>query len=226
MMTGVPHARPGIATVVSIVIAGVSGGAIMIVLPGVLAALSSQRGLSGGQVALLASAEMLGLTLATFAAATVIGTVDRRRLAIGTLAVLIVAQCLSVVTTGTTPFLLVRLAAGCCEGIMLALMTASATSTSQPDRVFATYMASNLAVATGVLLLLGQLAVRGLAPIIYLALAGIAVVALCLTSRLPAAPVASTPTGASKAASWHCGRPSSGWAAHWSCSSRSARPGR
>ena len=187
-MTSVPQVRPSLPTVVSIVLAGVSGGAIMIVLPGVLAALASQRGLSGGQVALLASAEMLGLTLATFAAAAVIGTIDRRRLATGTLLVLILAQLLSVVTKAMTPFLVVRLGAGCCEGIMLALMTASATSTSQPDRVFATYMASNLAVATGVLLLLGQLVAYGSAPTIYIALAAIAGVALCLTSKLPATP--------------------------------------
>ena len=140
-----------VARTLALLMVGVIGASVTIVMPGILAALIPLRGLSVSQAAMIASLEMVGMTIATVTVAPFFATINRRRLLIAALVIASIGHVGAAASTGYMPLLGFRLIAGFGEGALIASMSAAIATTRQPDRLFALFITINLLVSMALL---------------------------------------------------------------------------
>ena len=186
----------------AMIVTGIAGASMMIIMPGVLSALASIRGWSNSEVAILAATEMAGIGFGTFGSALIVARINRRALGCVALVVVIAAHLASAYSGELLAFLGSRFVAGSAEGVLIAVMTASIAGTMHPDRNFAIYMASNLAISTLLLTILRLFIGTGAPQFIFFVLCAIDAIALVLLQLLPGSPAAEreAPSGESL---WH-----------------------
>lgn len=176
----------------AIVLIGAMGGCVLVVLPGVLAAISQERGLTTVDIAYIASAEMIGKGISTLACAAIIATFNRRMLAGLALGGLILANLFSLLIDGYWPLVTARFLAGLSEGTLVAVMAASTAATAAPNRLFALYLTGNLTLSAIFLFILGQLESTGDAHVIFVVFMAASALLLILLRWLPAYPPSGT----------------------------------
>lgn len=145
----------------AIIAMGVSGGLMLVMMPGVFAAVASSRAFGPDSVAWLAFGEMTGITLATLAVSFKIQSLNQRSVAAVALLALALADAGSVHTGSLLPLVVIRLIAGIAEGTLIVNMASLSAVTPQPDRLFALYLAANLGTSTILLAILGVLVTAG-----------------------------------------------------------------
>jgi predicted MFS family arabinose efflux permease len=175
--------HPGV--IVRILLVGILGSCMSLIMPGVLEQLVRVRGFSVPQVALLASIEMVGMTVAIVAAAPLMSSFDRRKFLAIALALAALGQVGAALTPGYPLFATWRLLAGLGEGAMLASMSAAIAGTTQPDRLFAVYLTSNMLVSMAFLRVLPLLAGNAGIMVIYGSLGLLTALCACCLSAFP-----------------------------------------
>lgn len=172
----------------SIIIVGGIGAFAIIVIPGVLLALSQELGMSASDAARLATMELLGMLFSTvFLGRFVRGAHARRSLFIA-FAVLVAGNISCIWLAGTGALAGARIVCGMADGLALAAMGAAAATVPNPDRLFAVYMATNLmAVLAFFTALPAILAGGGLAGM-FIVLASLGALGLVATIWFPSAP--------------------------------------
>lgn len=179
-MTSIPPVRHSLWTIGAAVLIGAICNLIMSTLPVYLTVLAHYRALSEAQSGVIALADMGGIALGTSLCALMPKVVVRltwRRAAVLGLAILLVANLLSIAVTSYVPFLIVRLVGGMGAGIAAAIVfavLAEGDAARQLGMLYTLQMLSGFAAVP----VLKPLAARfGLAGI-FLAIAGIVVLGL------------------------------------------------
>jgi MFS transporter, DHA1 family, inner membrane transport protein len=168
------------------IVMGISGASMMVIMPGVFAALASGRALGPDSVAWLAFGEMTGITIATFGVSFKIQSLDHRRIAAVALLILALADATSAELGSLLPLVSTRLIAGLAEGTLIVSMASLIAMTPQPDRLFALYMACNLGTSTILLAILGVLITADHGRLIFYVLIIVISAAAAMLGWLPA----------------------------------------
>ena len=135
------------ATVLPIILLGLTGSTVSLVLPGLLAA----AGLEESGASRVISMEMMAAALSTVLVSPFLGRVNRRWLALAAVAIALGADLLATRPQWAAMLPTVRFAAGLAEGTVLAVAVAYVAGTPLPDRTMAFFVASNLSMATLIL---------------------------------------------------------------------------
>lgn len=187
--------RPvGLLSVASIVLTGLASAAIIVAMPGLLAALSAKVALTGSQIALINSSEMVGTTATTLAVAAWLNRLDRRKAAFVGLVLIVLANLVSAFATTFLVLIGARFIAGLAAGALQGILSASIAATPAPDRIFAIYLTANLTTTTVMLGLLSRFSAAGNPEWLFMSVVALAVLALILLGRLPAGTATGQPT--------------------------------
>lgn len=179
--------RPvGLLSVASIVLTGLASAAIIVAMPGLLAALSAKVALTGSQIALINSSEMVGTTATTLAVAAWLNRLDRRKAAFVGLVLIVLANLVSAFATTFLVLIGARFIAGLAAGALQGILSASIAATPAPDRIFAIYLTANLTTTTVMLGLLSRFSAASHPEWLFMSVVALAVLALILLGRLPA----------------------------------------
>jgi MFS family permease len=135
-------ALPGIAAAIY---AGVVGSMVFIVLPVLVGLLAERGGLTDRELGLVASAQMLGMFLASLAATALIPRAGPRRLAAGS-AIALGACHFGSMSATSTGLLALQGAGGFFGGLLMAVSMAQLGRTAQPDRNFALWISAQIAL--------------------------------------------------------------------------------
>lgn len=180
----------GVLQVASIVLTGLASAAIIVAMPGLLAGMSMNLGLTGSQIALIISSEMVGTTATTLVVAAGLGKLDRRKAAFAGLVLILLTNLVSALAPGFLMLIGARFVAGLAAGVLQGILSASIAATPIPDRIFAIYLTANLTMTTIMLGLLSRFSGAGHPEWLFLSVVTLAVLAILLLRWLPAEPVA------------------------------------
>lgn len=173
-----------IGVIASAVPASLSVGAT----PLVVGALIDDRGLSQAGAAMVASAELLALSLAAITVARFLARGSRAKTAGVGLAVVLTMQLLSIQVQGLLMLLAVRAAVGLGGGVATASSSAAGAAARRPERIYALSQLAGGVLAAVFLLPLGIATARAGVSGAFGGLALISFVALPFVFRLPRAP--------------------------------------
>jgi MFS family permease len=197
------------AAVAAAISMGLAGSAIPILIPIMIQALARYRGLDLGAAASVMSGEMLGTTVSTALFATLIGRVNRRRLALAALMVCALADLASMGPISSAAMLYtLRFTAGLAEGALIAVSSSTLGGTAQPARNFAFFLVGNLLLSALMIRtapeFLGQFGVNGIFASLLLLrlLALLALPFLPSHAPVPTAAPASGISGATRVSLW------------------------
>lgn len=186
----------GVLPVASIVLTGLASAAIIVAMPGLLAGMSMNLGLTGSEIALITSSEMVGTTATTLIVAAGLGRLDRRKAAFAGLALIVLANLTSAFAPSFLLLIGARFVAGLAAGALQGILSASIAATPIPDRIFAIYLTANLTTTTIMLGLLSRFSAAGHPEWLFLSVVTLAVLAILLLRWLPSEPVALHPQAA------------------------------
>ena len=159
---------------------------ILMTAPAVAAQLASEWHLGPTRIGFLFSAELGGMSLATLPAWWWMRRISWRAVALVAGGVFLLGNLLSAAVTGYAALLAVRFIASLAGGTLMILCISCAGATANPSRTYAFWVLGQLLLGFAGLLVLPPLfAVAGLKAA-YLALAGLAVLALPLAGAFPA----------------------------------------
>ncbi|WP_176598416.1 MULTISPECIES: MFS transporter [Sphingobium] len=175
----------GVLPVMSIVLTGLASAAIIVAMPGLLAGMSSNIGLTDSEIALITSSEMGGTTVTTLFVAAWLSRLDRRKAALVGLVLIILANLLSAYATTFLTLIVARFIAGLAAGALQGILSASIAVTPIPDRIFAIYLTANLTATTVMLALLSRLSAIGHPQWLFMSVVTLATLAILLLRWLP-----------------------------------------
>lgn len=187
------HPSVGFLPIASIVITGLASAAIIVAMPGLLASMSTQIGLTSSQIALISSSEMAGTTVATLVVAAWLGRLDRHRAAFAGLTVLVLGNLVSTFATTFPMLIIARLVAGLAAGALQGIVSASIAATPIPDRLFAIYLTANLTATTILFWLLSLFSAAGNPQWLFMVVIAMAIMSFLLLRWLPSGPAKDGP---------------------------------
>lgn len=167
------------------ILVGIAGAFITIAMPGILLALSQKVPFSATHAARFASFELGGMFVSTLFLGQLLNTRYRKQVLVVALMAVIVGNCASALlyNTDTLPF--TRILTGLGGGIAVAALGAAAASFTNPDRLFALFMAVNMALVTIYLFFLPRVVLIIGIPGAFLILAGAGALALLSIPGFP-----------------------------------------
>jgi predicted MFS family arabinose efflux permease len=133
---------------------GVMGNSVIYVMPLLIGAMVTDRGFSEQQAGLIASADLLGYTVATLAVAVLVRQVNWRIIAWCGLLLMVGANLASPLISGFEAFAAARILSGLGGGLLAALATVAIGCRAEPDRGFGALFAALLLFATAALWIL------------------------------------------------------------------------
>jgi MFS family permease len=193
----------GVLPVASIVLTGLASAAIIVAMPGLLAGMSMNLGLTGSEIALITSSEMVGTTATTLMVAAWLGRLDRRKAAFAGLVLILLTNLVSAFAPSFLLLIGARFVAGLAAGALQGILSASIAATPIPDRIFAIYLTANLTTTTIMLGLLSRFSAAGHPEWLFLSVVTLAVLAILLLRWLPSEPVALQPQATAGTRSSH-----------------------
>jgi MFS family permease len=172
-------------SIASMVTFSVLAGAVFAVLPMLVGATVEVLGFSAKQASLIAAADMLGACVSALAVASIISRGHWRFFLFGGLCCLTVANALSGLMLTFAWLFIWRVLAGLGEGALLVVTNASIGETHNPDRVFGSATAGQLAFGSPALylmpLLLDALGLR----VVFWALGAVTAATMLLVKFMP-----------------------------------------
>jgi predicted MFS family arabinose efflux permease len=133
------------------ILIGVMGNSVIYLIPLLVGGMVSDRRFSEAQAGLLASADLAGYALATFATAMVLDRISWRRMALCALGVIIVANVGTTFIYERDLFALIRFTSGLGCGVLAAIASVSVGQTDTPDRNYGLLFAAALLFGTAAL---------------------------------------------------------------------------
>lgn len=184
---------------------GVMGNSVIYVMPLLIGAMVTDRGLTEQQAGLIASADLLGYTVGTLAVAALIRRMDWRSVCWWGLALMVAANVASPMVTGFESFAAVRVVSGLGGGLLAALATVALGCRAEPDRAFGALFAALLLFATAALWtlpsIIASLGIGGAYGLIVLLAVPVAY-SISFLPRTPDAAVVATPAGEVRTDRW------------------------
>jgi MFS family permease len=174
--------RGSLAALVSIGVMGVSS---LYLQPLLVGGMIGDRGFSEEQAGFIASADLAGLTVATFTALFWLKRLSWRRMALLGLLVMLVASVTTTFVYLPGPFAAVRFLSGIGAGALLAIAMVAIGQTARPDRNFGIFIAAELLFGTVGLWILPPLTERFGFNSAYWLLAALSALTLLLTRVIP-----------------------------------------
>jgi predicted MFS family arabinose efflux permease len=165
----------GIAAAIALSVAGV---AAFSVLPLIVGAIAQLPALDEARAGYVASADLVGFAAAALAAVVWVGRIALRRAAIAGLALIVTGNLISLGAVGFVDLLGARLLAGAGAGAAYAVAMSTLARASNPDRAFGIMIAAQVAFQVVALFSLPRLIALWGIQAIFVALAGIAALAL------------------------------------------------
>jgi MFS transporter, DHA1 family, inner membrane transport protein len=157
-------------------VVGVMGNTGIYLIPLLVGAMVSDRGFTDQQAGLVASADLAGYAVMTFITAVFLIDRDWRRLALGGVGIMFVANLMSTTVASAGAFAAVRFLSGMGAGVLAAIATVSLGRTQKPDRSYGLLFAACLLFGTaglwGLPLLLEHTGLNGA----YVVIAALAIV--------------------------------------------------
>jgi hypothetical protein len=126
------------------IVVGVMGNTGIYLVPLLLGAMVSDRGLTDQQAGLVASADLAGYATMTFVTAMFLIHKDWRRLVLAGIAVMITANLGSIFVTSGGAFAGMRFLSGMGAGVLAAIATVSLGQSDSPDRGYGMLFAASL----------------------------------------------------------------------------------
>lgn len=130
---------------------GVMGNSVIYVMPLLIGAMVTDRGFTEQQAGLIASADLLGYTVATLAVAALMRRAGWRSIGWWGLGLMVAANAVSPVVSGFEAFAAVRVVSGLGGGLLAALATVALGRRAEPDRAFGALFFALLLFATAAL---------------------------------------------------------------------------
>lgn len=140
------------------IVLGVVGNSVIYLIPLLLGAMVSDRGFGEEGAGFIASVELAGYALSTFASALILDRVRWRPIVLGAVCVMIAANLGTTLVHGRELFTLVRFASGLGAGVLAAIANISVGQTDNPDRNYGLLLAASL--------LFGSMGLWGLPPLL------------------------------------------------------------
>jgi predicted MFS family arabinose efflux permease len=170
---------------VPIILIGVMGNSVIYLIPLLVGGMVSDRGFSEQQAGFMASADLGGYAVATFLTALILDRFSWRRMAIGALVVMLIANVATTFIYRPDSFALIRFASGLGSGVLAAIASVSVGQTDNPER--------NYGLLIGAALLFGTAGLWGLPSLLdrfglnsaYWLLAVLAALVFLLAIRIP-----------------------------------------
>ena len=126
------------------IVVGVMGNTGIYLIPLLLGAMVSDRGFTEQQAGLVASADLAGYAVMTFATAMFLIHTHWRRLVLAGVAVMILGNLASIFVTSGGTFAAVRFITGMGAGVLAAIATVSLGQSDSPDRGYGLLFAASL----------------------------------------------------------------------------------
>jgi predicted MFS family arabinose efflux permease len=165
---------------------GTAGYAVYLGLPVILGTLADSLGLDARQIGWLASVELGGMLIASLLASRLVRSGRYRQIAIGGMALAVVANLASLATTGFGALVGVRLLAGIGSGLCYSTAIAALCLTKQPARNFSLFGTALIVLGSLELYVLPSIAGRWAASGVFGMLAGAYLVPALMLKALPA----------------------------------------
>jgi predicted MFS family arabinose efflux permease len=133
------------------IVIGVMGNSVIYLIPLLVGGMVSDRGFSEQVAGLMASADLAGYALATFATAMLLDRCNWRSMALAAVPLIIAANVGTTFTYTRELFALVRFASGLGCGVLAAIASVSLGQTDNPDRNYGLFFAASLLFGTAAL---------------------------------------------------------------------------
>src|SRR3546814_739567 len=139
------------------ILVGIAGAFISIAMPGILLAISQNSEFPADRAAMFASTELCGMLASILFIGKLLNSKHRKTILVFAMVAIIVGNFVSVFVYKSNVLLLARLLAGIGEGVAVAALGAAAASFSNPDRLFALFMSTNMGLVTAYLFFLPRI---------------------------------------------------------------------
>lgn len=169
------------------ILVGIAGAFISIAMPGILLAISQNAEFPADRAAMFASTELCGMLASILFIGKLLNSKYRKTILVFAMAAIIVGNFASVFVYKSNVLLLARLLAGIGEGVAVAALGAAAASFSNPDRLFALFMSTNMGLVTAYLFFLPRIIAASGIESAFLVLVGLGVVGLLALPYFPSA---------------------------------------